>query len=294
VIGSSRLRSRSGTCADDIDVCALHHQRKGQDGRRPKTLEDVYGSTWLAAGAGSVILLWGEAGGELVDLQHLNQPADPIGPWKLEHDQHAGTTTVVAGFDAVAYLRHRAGGATLTEIAAAQWGGEATEAQRKRTERVLRKLTQQTPPRVFVDGQERGACAFTPARYYAADTVDTTVAEKPTTTPTAPIARRGIASVTSHHPPPTATHNPTSATPRYVQFRNRITTPATNNPATATSAVTAATRRRNDTPSTPAFIARSCPTSRSHGYFETYRTRSECPISKHRRMGMRSSTVNLR
>jgi replicative DNA helicase len=177
--GSNVNRAMQRLVADDIDVCALHHQRKGQDGRRPKTLEDVYGSTWLAAGAGSVILLWGDAGSELVDLQHLKQPADPIGPWKLEHDHHTGTTTVVAGFDVLRYLLHQLGGATLGQIAAAQWGGEASEAQRKRTERTLRKLIRQTPPRVLVDGQERGAGAFTAARYYAADAVDASVDTTP-------------------------------------------------------------------------------------------------------------------
>lgn len=45
--------------AEGIEVVVLHHQRKASgDNKRPRTLADVYGSTWLTAGAGSVLLLW--------------------------------------------------------------------------------------------------------------------------------------------------------------------------------------------------------------------------------------------
>lgn len=185
--GSNVNRALQHLVSARIDVAALHHQRKGQDGRRPKTLEDVYGSTWITAGAGSVILLWGDAGSELVDLEHIKQPADPVGPWKLEHDHHAGTTTVTRGFDALAYLRHRPGGATLAEVAQAQWAGTPSEAQRKKTERVLRRLARHDPPLVHTTGQERTAeGGFTSARYYAADTestVDTPVDTPPPEVP---------------------------------------------------------------------------------------------------------------
>jgi replicative DNA helicase len=160
--------------AEDIDVLALHHQRKGQNGARPKTLEDVYGSTWITAGAGSVVLLWGEAGSELIELEHLKQPADPIGPWQLEHDHHAGTTTVTRGFDVLAYLRHRAAGATLDEVAQAEHGTTASAAQRKKTERRLRALQNRTPPLVgTIQGTSSGG-RFGAALWVAVDTtVDT-------------------------------------------------------------------------------------------------------------------------
>lgn len=126
----------------DIDVLVLHHQGKGQGGDKPTTLADVYGSTWLTAGTGSVILLWGEAGSELVELTHLKQPADPIGPLNLEHDHHAGTTRITRGFDALAFLRQRPNGATVSEAAQAEHGSpqKAGSAKWKRTERRLRSL----------------------------------------------------------------------------------------------------------------------------------------------------------
>src|SRR5206468_7156018 len=41
--------------AEGIELVVLHHQRKQQAGgvSKPKSLADVYGSTWLTAGAGS-------------------------------------------------------------------------------------------------------------------------------------------------------------------------------------------------------------------------------------------------
>ena len=59
--------------------------------RKPTTLADVYGSTWITSGAGSVISLWGEPGDPLVELTHLKQPADDVGPLDLEHDHTTAT-----------------------------------------------------------------------------------------------------------------------------------------------------------------------------------------------------------
>jgi hypothetical protein len=93
--------------ARDVDVCVLHHQRKGQNGEKPNKLEDVYGSIWLTAGTGSVIVLWGEAGSENVELLHLKQPVDTVGPLLVQHDHIIGISTVVKQFDPLAYLKNR-------------------------------------------------------------------------------------------------------------------------------------------------------------------------------------------
>jgi hypothetical protein len=93
-----------------IDVCVLHHQRKAQgDNKKPKRLEDVYGSRWLTAGCGSVAMLWGEAGDPVVELTHLKQPADVVGPLELVHDNRAGTTTIGSADMGVVGLVVRAG-----------------------------------------------------------------------------------------------------------------------------------------------------------------------------------------
>jgi len=152
--------------ADDLDVIVLHHQRKGQNGAAPSKLEDVYGSTWLTAGAGSVVLLWGEAGSEQVELRHLKQPADPVGPWNLEHDHLTGLTRVVRSFDALEYVR-RHPDASVLDVAKAEHGGDvkAGSAPYKRTERRLKRLQRQglvTSPGQLIVGAE--------ARFRAVDT----------------------------------------------------------------------------------------------------------------------------
>lgn len=85
--------------ARGIEVCDLHHQRKeGPAGTaKPKRLADVYGSRWLTAGIGSVILLWGEAGDAIVELSHLKQPAEEVGPFEVIHDHIQGRTVIESG-----------------------------------------------------------------------------------------------------------------------------------------------------------------------------------------------------
>jgi hypothetical protein len=142
-VGGNVNRAIQHCNAADIDVLVLHHQRKGVGGEKPTKLEDVYGSTWITAGAGSVFLLWGEAGSELVELSHLKQPADPVGPFTVEHDHHQGTSTIAHGFDCLAFLRIQGeAGCTVAQAAQAEHGGPQApgNAKWKKTERRLRAL----------------------------------------------------------------------------------------------------------------------------------------------------------
>lgn len=141
-VGGNVNRAIQFCNAADLDVGVLHHQRKGQQGEKPTTLEDVYGNTWLTAGTGSVVLLWGEAGSETVELSHLKQPADPVGPLRIEHDHHHGTSRVERGFDVLTYLRAHPEGVTVAQAAQAEHAVivSAGSAKWKRTERRLRRL----------------------------------------------------------------------------------------------------------------------------------------------------------
>src|SRR6185436_7011481 len=78
-----------------------HLVKRGPNGSKPTALADVYGSVWITAGAGSVVLLWGEAGDPIVDLIHLKQPAEPVGPMRIVHDHDAGTSAVSDATDLV-------------------------------------------------------------------------------------------------------------------------------------------------------------------------------------------------
>ncbi len=168
--GSMVNRAIQYANAADLDVLVLHHQRKGQAGAKPNTLADVYGSTWLTAGAGSVVLLWGEAGSEVVELTHLKQPADPVGPWTVEHDHHTGVSIVVRGFDVFAYL-NRHPGCTVADAAQAEHGApqKPGSAPYKRTERRLRRLV--------LDGRAQasstGTGTFQGTRYHPITPMDT-------------------------------------------------------------------------------------------------------------------------
>ena len=89
---------------------------------KPKGIEDVYGSTWITAGAGSVILLWGSAGDATIELVHLKPPVATVGPLKIEHDHRTGTSTVSDGFNLLAALRATARGLTATDAARQRFG----------------------------------------------------------------------------------------------------------------------------------------------------------------------------
>lgn len=73
----------------DIQVLVTHHSRKTPRGdRKPLTLNDLHGSQWVAAGAGSVIMLDGEAGPKDKRLFHVKPLTVPMAPLSigLVHD----------------------------------------------------------------------------------------------------------------------------------------------------------------------------------------------------------------
>lgn len=128
------------TLAAGIEVLVLHHQRKADGGAntKPNKIDDVYGSVWFVNGAGSVVVLWGEAGDPIVELTHLKQPAEPVGPFTLFHDQTAGTMAVDSGVDAFELLRKRPGGLTARSLACEMF--EALDPEKKEIAKARRKL----------------------------------------------------------------------------------------------------------------------------------------------------------
>lgn len=69
-VGSRVNNALQRVIAEGVDVAGLHHQRKASsDNSKPRALADVFGSIWITAGAGSVVLLWGEAGDPIVELR---------------------------------------------------------------------------------------------------------------------------------------------------------------------------------------------------------------------------------
>lgn len=167
-VGSGLNSGIQQALAEGIEVCALHHQRKGKDGGKPKTLEDVYGSIWVTAGAGSVVLLWGQPGDPLVELIHLKQPAAELGPLQVDHDHNTGTSTISRGdVDPLRVLRSTTHGMTANDLAVMSTGREKpTDVERRKAKRTLDKLVSRTLAHM-VDAHAGGAGGTVAARYYA-------------------------------------------------------------------------------------------------------------------------------
>lgn len=109
-VGGAVNRAIQLCLVNGVNVIVLHHQikRSGDGGGgKPLTLADMYGSTWLGAGAGSVVLIVGDAGDIIVELRHLKHPVEPVGPLKVEHDHIAGGTRLADNVDPLAWLRQQ-------------------------------------------------------------------------------------------------------------------------------------------------------------------------------------------
>lgn len=176
-VGSNVNRAIQMCNAVDIDVLVLHHQRKGDVTQRKDddvepSVEDVFGSNWITAGAGSVIILAGQPGAEIVKLHHVKQPAEPLGPWLVEHDHHAGRSSIVNSFDLIAYLKHRrAAGATAVEAAKAehQKDVKSTGREAARAKRHLEGLVRKGIARREDGGARLADGTQAPARWFYND-----------------------------------------------------------------------------------------------------------------------------
>jgi hypothetical protein len=137
--GGALNRAFGLVLAADIELAASHHQRKATaENKKPKSLDDVYGSTWITAGAGSVVLLWGEPGDTTVELSHLKPPADPLGPFDIEHDHDAGVSTRPHRADVWSILQAATdGGITVADATRKIYGARP---EKRQTQAVRRKL----------------------------------------------------------------------------------------------------------------------------------------------------------
>jgi replicative DNA helicase len=138
--GSRVNKAFQQVIAAGIELCVLHHQRKEQQGYgKPRRLADVYGSRWLTAGMGSVLLLWGEPGDLIVELSHLKQPSEPFGPMNVIHDHARGVSSVHGAVDVEQAVALRGlEGATAADIARLQTGADTPD--RNAIERARRRL----------------------------------------------------------------------------------------------------------------------------------------------------------
>jgi len=155
-VGAGYNRARQLLLAHGVEVVELHHTRKpGPGATSTPSLSDVYGSTWITSGAGSVLLLSGEPGDPIVDMRHLKQPSGEVGPYRLLHDQDTGAMTVEHSADLFAIAAASKGdGLTAKRAAVAVF--EKDTPTRAQIEKVRRKLDRLVKAGLLVreDGQE--------------------------------------------------------------------------------------------------------------------------------------------
>lgn len=139
-VGAGYNRARQHALNNGITILELHHQvKRGQNGAAPNTLADVYGSTWITAGAGSVAVFDGEAGDPVVKFRHLKQPMSAIGPLDLYHDHDTGESWFAEKTDLVALASRTA----ITSLDAAKVlfdTDKPTKPQKETARRRLEKL----------------------------------------------------------------------------------------------------------------------------------------------------------
>ncbi len=139
--GGAINRALAALVGEGIETLATHHQRKAtSENKKPRKLDDVYGSTWITAGAGSVLLLWGEPGDPIVELSHLKQPAEVVGPFRVLHDHDAGASTRYEHADPWTVLQESPDGVTAKAAAERIFGDckpNTVEKVRRRFERLV-------------------------------------------------------------------------------------------------------------------------------------------------------------
>ncbi|MDH6248001.1 AAA family ATPase [Mycobacterium sp. OTB74] len=169
-VGAAYNRARQHLTASGVQLCDLHHTRKAQQGSgQTKQLADIYGSTWLTAGSGSVILLVGDAGDLVIGFEHVKPPAETIGPLRLVLDPDTGTFRIDTETDLLHLVeRGRADGLTAHDGAQQVYGVEKpTKAQ---VERIRRRLDEyvSTGKLVRFDGERGGGEQRCPATWFQA------------------------------------------------------------------------------------------------------------------------------
>ncbi|WP_206428700.1 AAA family ATPase [Mycolicibacterium stellerae] len=166
--------------ANGTEFISLHHQRKANsDNRKPNKLADVYGSTWLTSGQGSVLLLWGEPGASKVELGHLKQPQEPVGPLVVDHSHATGESVASDPIERLIEIAQMAGAEGFIEsdaVAALHGVDRDSEEYDRCRKKVARKLTRLTDEGVLLyEKGTRGGSGggATPSRWrFAADAGD--------------------------------------------------------------------------------------------------------------------------
>lgn len=165
--GSRVNRAWQLLVAAGVECVDLHHPRKGVAGQthKPKSLDEVYGSAWLTAGHGSVVLLWGSPGDPIVEFSHLKQPVEEVGPFRVIIDHEAGAVAVHEGGDVLAILRSASTGTTAKDMACVLFS--TTKPTPAEVEKARRKLARLVDKQLVFERPGKSGGQVEPSLYFA-------------------------------------------------------------------------------------------------------------------------------
>lgn len=124
-------RARQECIARGMQWVEDHHNRKIAQGQtRTNGIEDVYGSRWLTAGAGSVVSMWcDEEGSPAVHVKQVKSPGEFVPELEVTVDKAAGTMGAAVRQDPISFIRS-AGAQGITANEYATFTGLAVNAAR--------------------------------------------------------------------------------------------------------------------------------------------------------------------
>jgi replicative DNA helicase len=163
VTGAAANLALQHLIAHGIEVLDLHHVRKttAQKPGKPTSIDEVYGSTWLTTGHGSVVLLWGKPGDLVVELSHMKHPAGEVSRFDVLHDHRTGRSRRFESVSLLELVRAEPDGMTVRDAASILF--TASDPNRNQIEEARRKLDALVNQR-FLRGTEPGG-PKQPARY---------------------------------------------------------------------------------------------------------------------------------
>ena len=136
-VGAAYNRARQLLITDGCQLCELHHLVKRAPG---DSVDDIYGSRWLTAGAGSLILLCGEPGDPIIKFKHVRSPAAEVGPFQLLSVQETGEISIYSSVDLIELAKAASESGGLTAKTAARALFEKDEPTRAEIEKARRRL----------------------------------------------------------------------------------------------------------------------------------------------------------
>ena len=136
--GGQAISANLRAVARDRRSTTVHHNRGATaENKKPKKIDDIYGSVWIPAGMGGVVQCWGTSGELEVEVSSLKTPAGRLAPLRMKVDLPTGSISVVEEVDLLDVFRV---GDIITAKDAAKKLYEIAEPERADVERARREL----------------------------------------------------------------------------------------------------------------------------------------------------------